>query len=256
MRIDVHALEFRERGGGAAGMKRLKRQVTVAIGIAIIIAATGAAAAVSTYHTTLRNPGVNGFGKRPCGSIIGGAGTFSYDDATTMLRGSYQLTSPAPATTTFILGFPSSLPIPFCDGGACTLARTLSSADGGPEYYERLLADGGLTLYVGYSTAGQIFSGQLLPDDASVPDLCDGDAGGSESEVDASQPPPSAPPEDAAVPAARPSPASNDVQPATTSGCAAAASGCSHVPLCGVGGIFAVAALRRRRRIATPAASK
>ena len=148
----------------------MKTNVTAAIGLVIIACATGAAAAITTFHTTLRNPGPSDEGIAACGAPVG-SGTFAYDDSTHALSGTLTF-SPAPATTAILYGPPTNyLSGLNCYSSPCSVQVQLQSADEAD-----LLSSKDIAFLQTSGTPSNI-AGYVVNDDGGI-DSCSVDAGG------------------------------------------------------------------------------
>jgi len=175
------------------------KSVAAAIGLSVIACATGAAAAITTFHTTLRNPGPTDppTAIAACGSPVG-SGTFAYDDSSHSLTGNLTFT-PAPATTAILYGPPSNyLHGLNCGGSPCSVSVQMLSTEEAD-----LLASKDVAFL---QSNGQpaTMSGYIVNDDGGI-DSCDleVDAGtpmdGGTSSSDAATVPDASAPSDAAV---------------------------------------------------------
>ena len=212
----------------------MKRNLAASIGLVILACATGAAAAITTFHTTLRNPGPNEPpGIVACGSSVGG-GTLTYDDSSHTLSGT--LSFPAPATTAILYGPPSNYLYGLdCGSSPCAINVQLQSTDE-PD----LLASKDIA-FLQSSGKPAVMSGYIVSDDGGI-DSCELDSGAPLADAGASA--------DAAVPDAAAADASSSGNELLVASCSAGAG--PHSTSGALVLTFAVALLAGRRRARGP----
>lgn len=133
--------------------------------MALLVVATGAAAAVSTYHLTIFGPG-------KCSAHAVGTGTLSYDDGSHVLSGKVTH-SVAPVTTTILYG-PPDPSATGCPTSPCFINANLAPAGDDAGAREQKLADGEFVLFI-QGPAGAVYYGQVVADDGGIRDSgCDG----------------------------------------------------------------------------------